>query len=73
MGRGICKGIEKIQWLHEFLSKRHSGLLLENKINILNVEDGMQYFISTELDNNEYLKCFSYKSNKFRAVKIVQT
>ncbi|KAL2713226.1 hypothetical protein V1478_016924 [Vespula squamosa] len=66
------KGTEKIQWLHEFLSKRHSGLLLENKINILNIEDEMQYLISTELDNNEYLKCFFHKNKKFCALKIVQ-
>ncbi|KAL2713232.1 hypothetical protein V1478_016930 [Vespula squamosa] len=32
----------------------------------------MRYLISQELDNNEYSKCFSYKSRKFCALKILQ-
>ncbi|KAF7383162.1 hypothetical protein HZH68_015011 [Vespula germanica] len=66
------KGTEKIQWLYEFLSEKHSRLLLEKRIKILNIEDEIQYLISTELDNNEYSKCFLHRNKKFCALKIVQ-
>ncbi|KAF7383168.1 hypothetical protein HZH68_015017 [Vespula germanica] len=66
------KGTEKIQWLYEFLSEKHSRLLLEKRIKILNIEDEIQYLISTELDNNEYPKCFLHRNKKFCALKIVQ-
>lgn len=65
-------GTEKIQWLYEFLSEKHGRLLLEKRIKILNVEDKIQYLISTELNNNKYPKCFLHRNKKFCAFKIVE-
>ncbi|KAL2749275.1 hypothetical protein V1477_002215 [Vespula maculifrons] len=67
----LYEGTEKIYCLDEFLSGRHSMLIWEKQIKILNIEDKMQYPISKEFDNNEYPKCFLHRSKIFCTLKRV--
>ncbi|KAL2749276.1 rho GTPase-activating protein gacV-like [Vespula maculifrons] len=58
----ICSssGIEKVQWLHEFLSERHNRLVLKKSIKILNIEDKVQFCISKII---QILRRCPYTSN----------